>query len=171
MDIIMAFFESHPHLVYSGIAGGMFLSALFPVSFVLYGDYIFIPAAILAQNGLIDIRLVYLLTVVGVYLGDLISFFLGHSLERTVFTEDAKYFNVRLLEKGERFFQKYGKFAILFSKGLPIAPGITPFLAGINRMNRTMFLVYDFIATAGIFAIIYGMLYGGIGMIRTFFGF
>ncbi|MDD5198116.1 MAG: VTT domain-containing protein [Candidatus Gracilibacteria bacterium] len=170
MDLIKAFFETHPQLIYSSISGGMFLSALFPVSFIFYGDYIFIPAAILSQSGFIDIRFVYFATILGVYVGDLVSFFLGHSLERTIFTPDAKYLNTHLLQKGERFFEKYGKFAILFSKGLPVAPGITPFLAGINRMNRGMFLAYDLIATIVIFAIIYGTLYGGIGAVRIFFG-
>lgn len=116
MDIIKIFFDTHPQWIYAGIVGGMFLSALFPVSFIFYGDYIFIPAAIFAQNGIIDIRFVYLATILGVYMGDVISFLLGHYLGQSIFRKDAKYLNLELLAKGERFFEKYGKFAILFSK-------------------------------------------------------
>ncbi len=170
MDLVRIFFEIHPQFIYSGIIIGMFLSALFPVSFVFYGDYIFIPAAILAQNGLINIWFVYITTILGVYIGDIVSFFLGYYLGHSIFREDAKYLNLKLLRKGENFFKKYGKFAILFSKWLPVAPGITPFIAGANKMNRYIFLIYDLIATIVIFAIIYGILYGGVGVIRLFFG-
>lgn len=64
MEFIKTFLESHLQFLYLSITGGMFLSALFPVSFVIYGDYIFIPAALLAQGGFADIWFIYLATVV-----------------------------------------------------------------------------------------------------------
>jgi len=96
---VKIFFEIHPELIYMVTGVGMFFSALFPVSFVFYGDYIFIPAALLAQGGFADIRFVYLCTVLGVYTGDCVSFVLGYKLKRSIFTKDAKYLNISLLEK------------------------------------------------------------------------
>lgn len=88
------------------------------------------------------------------------SFLLGRSYGRTIFRKDAKYLNLELLDRGERFFKKYGKLAIVFSKVIPVAPGITPFIAGVNKVKPGLFLAYDFFATVVIFVVIYSVLYG-----------
>ena len=62
------------------------------------------------------------------------------------------------LDKGEEWFRKYGEWAVLFSRLLPVVRTFISVPAGIARMNLWKFSLYTF---AGSFPWSVGLAYGG----------
>jgi membrane-associated protein len=126
---------------------------------------VYIPAALLAQSGYIDIWFVYVITVVCVVTGDTVSYFIGRWLGKHIFIKGHRFFNPKLLHKGERFFEKHGKKAILFSKLIPAVPTVASMLAGANRMNTAIFILFDLISAVVTFFLFYTVWYLGTDVI------
>jgi membrane-associated protein len=76
--------------------------------------------------------------------------------------EDSRYFNKRAFDQAHAFYEKYGGITIIAARFMPFLRTFAPFVAGVARMTRSKFTLYD--VTGG------GLWVVGIVTIGYFFG-
>lgn len=138
-----SFLAAHVLLSYLVLFLGSYFETLIGVGFFIYGEIFFIPGAILAGTGVLNIWLVALVLIVGGVLGDSTSYVIGKRLGASIFKEHNKIFSLTNYKKGLDFFEKYGIKAIFFARLLGPASWVTPFLAGTYKVPYLKFLAYN----------------------------
>jgi membrane-associated protein len=138
-----AFLAVHVLLSYLVLFFGSYFETLIGVGFFIYGEIFFIPGALLAGAGVLNIWLVALSLIAGGVLGDSSSYFLGRRFGASLFKEHNKIFSHTNYQKGLEFFTKYGTKAVFFSRLLGPVSWITPFLAGTYKIPYTQFLGHN----------------------------
>lgn len=143
LDNMNTFLAAHILLSYTVLFFGSYFETLIGVGFFISGEIFFIPGALLAGAGVLNIWIVATALIVGGVLGDSTSFMLGRRYGSSIFKEHNKIFNHTNYQKGLDFFAKYGTKAIFFARLLGPASWITPFLAGTYKVSYPKFLVYN----------------------------
>ena len=149
LKIFIQFLSSHQGLSYLILFLGSFSETVIGLSFFVYGELFFLAGSILAGMGILNIWLVVLVLYAGGLFGDSASYFLGKKygfhlyeyFEKKIFFKN--YINQENYTKGVNFFKKYGGYSVFFARFLGPVSWITPFLAGIHRLNYKTFLKYD----------------------------
>lgn len=85
----------------------------------------------------------------GNFIGSLFSYYLGFFGGRPFFSRYGKFLLMKQsdLDFSDRFFQKYGSFAILLGRMLPLVRTFISFPAGISRMNIFKFSLYTLLGS------------------------
>lgn len=116
----------------------------FGVVIPLPGDTLLFSAGILAASSAFHLVPLLATIIVAAILGDSVGYWFGAKYGPKLFTkEDALFLNKRHLERTERFYERYGRRAIIFARFLPIFRTLVPIAAGMGRMNYTVFLRYN----------------------------
>ncbi|MBT4936597.1 DedA family protein [Candidatus Peregrinibacteria bacterium] len=87
----------------------------------------------------------------GALLGAITAYFLGKYLGEPIFL---KLFKKKYYEQGEKFFEKYGIYAVLLGAVTPIPFKVIAWLAGIFEMPFGQFMLMTFIGRVGRFALV-----------------
>lgn len=91
------------------------------------------------------------LAALGAALGDGLSFYFGRHSGRW-FHDDNRWFKKSYIDQSQKFFFRYGAKSVFFGRFIgPIRP-IIPFVAGLSRMSRATFFLYN-ITSAFVWAI------------------
>jgi len=85
----------------------------------------------------------------GCVLGSILAYWIGYYGGRPMAEKYGKYILVTHhdLDIADKFFQKYGNFAVFFSRMLPVIRTFISLPAGIARMNFPQFVVYTFLGS------------------------
>ncbi len=85
----------------------------------------------------------------GNFIGSLLSYYLGFFGGRPFFAKYGKFLLIKQsdLDFSDRFFQKYGSFAVLLGRMLPLVRTFISFPAGISRMNIFKFSLYTLVGS------------------------
>lgn len=134
------------------------------VGFFLPGDSLLFAAGIYLRNqpeGFYNLHymIVVLLIVIASVLGNMVGYWFGrktgpHFYQRN----DSWYFKKKHLQKAHDFYNQYGKGTIFLAKFLPIIRTFAPIVAGIVKMNRSEFMLYNVL---GSIAWVISMVLGG----------
>lgn len=132
------------------------------VGTVIPGGVIVVLAGFFSARGYLDLGDLIWFAAIGAILGDSISYWLG-TKGAQLFRSENRILKLSLLEKGETFFKKHGNKSILLGRFIgPLRP-IVPFVAGLFKMNKRSFLVWN-ITSAFLWATSYlllGYFFGG----------
>jgi membrane protein DedA with SNARE-associated domain len=107
----------------------------------------------------LQLPIVIICASLGAIIGDNIGFTVGRTGGYAFVRRFGRYFFVKAehLERAERFFAKHGNKTVFFGRFIAVLRAWAAFLAGVNRMRWSSFLIYN--ATGGIlWATIYGCL-------------
>lgn len=140
---VSAFLAAHTVLSYAIMFWWSFFETLIGIGFFLYGELIFLPAAILAGAGVLNIWLVSFFLIAGGVCGDSVSYFIGRRVGKGIFKEENKFFSLTNYQKGEDFINKYGVKSVFFARLLGPMSWVTPFLSGIYHIKYLKFLAYN----------------------------
>ena len=140
---IGTFLAAHTLLSYAVLFFGSYFETLIGVGFFIYGEIFFIPGALLAGAGVLNIWLVAFALIVGEFSATApVSRSAGAGgppfLKRII-----KFSITRTIRKGWIFFAKYGTKAVFFARLLGPVSWITPFLAGTYKVPYPRFLGYN----------------------------
>jgi membrane-associated protein len=144
-------------LIQAGGYVGLFLivfaeSGLF-FGFFLPGDSLLFTAGFLASQGLLNIWLLVPLLFVAAVLGDAVGYWFGRKVGPRIFSKkDSVVFNPEHVKKAHDFFEKHGKKAIILARFLPIIRTFTPIVAGVAKMEYSVFLAFNLLG--GLFWIV-----------------
>lgn len=146
-ETLPLFISDHGNLVYVLLFTIIFIETGLVVMPFLPGDSLLFVAGSLAAIGSLNIFWLLGLLIVAAILGDNINYWVGRFFGERI-TKMTLY-GKRLvrdkdLEKTHGYFEKYGVRTIIIARFIPIVRTITPFVAGIGKMDyRRKFLPYD----------------------------
>lgn len=157
--------------------------ALFAVSLIVFFETAFIPASFLPGDSLLFLMgltlanstsvlpdwIAFMLVWGAAFLGPQVSFYLGRRFGTALFASNRKWLlNDKVLEKTNRFFDRYGARAVILARFVPILRSVVPVMAGSSDMQSKRFLRLNLIgATLWILAfMVPGYWLGGIELIK-----
>ncbi|MCG2593944.1 VTT domain-containing protein [Ramlibacter sp. XY19] len=129
----------------------------------LPGDSLLFVVGAMCGVGLMSYPVAVGLLIAAAILGNQSNYTIGHYFGPRVFQwENSRFFNKRAFEQAHAFYEKYGGITIVLARFMPFLRTFAPFVAGVARMTRSKFTLYD--VTGGILWV------GGIVTAGYFFG-
>lgn len=131
---------------YLGLAALMALDAtILPVPSAVVMGF----AGYLSYEGRFDIFLVTLVGALGSTCGSLLMYAIGRYGGRPFLDRFGRYVGLgeKRILSADRWFTRYGSWAVLISQLLPVARDLIPFPAGIVRMGALKFTVLSFLGS------------------------
>lgn len=122
---------------------GFFLGLVLPG-----GDYLVFTAGLLCGTHYLDIPLLVLVTamIAAAVLGDFTGYAKGKWLGPKLFNKtDARIFKRSYLDKSKAFYEKYGMWAFITGRFLPVIRTIIPMLAGASGISLARFSLLNVI--------------------------
>jgi membrane-associated protein len=161
---------------------GLMFAALFIVIFaetglvvfpLLPGDSLLFVAGTVAAASGVDVHLLALTLLVAAVLGDSVNYAIGHFIGPRVLshpreTRLGRFLKPEYMDRTRRFYEKYGGFAIIIGRFVPIVRTFAPFLAGVGQMRYRKFLTYNVIGGAAWVGLLTysGYLFGNIPWVK-----
>jgi len=116
------------------------------VGFFLPGDTLLLSAGILAASGQFPVELTIGVIAAAAVLGDNTGYIIGKTAGKRLFRKkDGIIFRQEYVQKAEKFYEKHGAKTLLIAHYVPIVRSFAPLVAGIARMNRAQFFIYDLV--------------------------
>jgi membrane protein DedA with SNARE-associated domain len=149
-----------------GIAVIVFVESgvLFPF---LPGDSLLVTAAILAVPLGIAPWQIVVVGVLAAVLGDQVGFWLGRRFGRRLFRDDARVLRTERLRDAEAFFARWGAFALVVGRFVPIVRTYVPLAAGTAALAWRRFSLWNVVGGVGWVVVMtaVGVLLGGIPLV------
>ncbi len=121
----------------------IFAETGFVVTPFLPGDSLLFAAGALAAIGQMNVWLLYVLLLVAALLGNTVNYAVGYFFGNKIL--DKGLIKKDYLDKTQKYFDKYGNMTLVVSRFIPIVRTITPFVAGVGKMNYRNFGIYNII--------------------------
>ena len=147
------------------------------VGFFLPGDSLLLTAGIYLKDkpdGFYNLHylIVVLLIIVASVIGNQVGYWFGRTAGPHIYNRrESWYFKKKHLMRAQDFYEQYGKGTIFLAKFLPIIRTFAPIVAGIVKMDRGTFFLYNLL---GSIAWVVSMVLGGYFLeawVRRQFGF
>jgi len=118
-------------------------------------ELILIPAGVLIADGKMNLYLVFIVSLLGSFLGSLINYYAAMFVGRRFLYKYGKYFFVshESLQKMDKFFLNHGHVSTFTGRLIPGARHLISIPAGLAKMDIKLFLIYTG-AGAGLWSII-----------------
>ena len=164
-----AFVRNHGAWVYALLFLIVFVETGVVVMPFLPGDSLLFVVGAMCGLGLMSLPLSIGLLIAAAVLGNQCNYTIGHYFGPKVFQwEHSRFFNKRAFDQAHAFYEKYGGITIVAARFMPFLRTFAPFVAGIARMTRRKFSLYDIAGGAlwvgGI--VTAGYLFGGIPWVK-----
>ena len=139
-----AFVRSYGMWVYALLFVVIFVETGLVVMPFLPGDSLLFVVGAMCGVGLMNYPLAVGLLFAAAVLGNQSNYTIGHYFGPKVFQwEDSKFFNKRAFDNAHAFYERYGGITIIIARFMPFARTFAPFVAGVARMTRSKFTLYD----------------------------
>jgi membrane-associated protein len=114
------------------------------LGFFLPGDSLLFTAGILAAQGKLQLWLLVPGVFVGAALGSEVGYVIGARIgPRLVRRPDSRLFKRDYVDRTHEFFERHGSKAVVLSRFIPVVRTFTPLMAGVGRMNRRVFSLFN----------------------------
>jgi membrane-associated protein len=114
------------------------------IGFFLPGDSILFTAGLFASENHFSLWFLLLGAFLCAVLGDNTGYWFGKKIGPKIFTrEDSLFFHKDHLLRSKKFYEKYGKKAIILSRFVPIVRTFAPILAGVGEMSYANFVFFN----------------------------
>jgi len=125
---------------------GFFLGLVLPG-----GDYLIFTAGLLAGTHILEISIFGLVPAMigAAVLGDYTGYAKGRWLGPKLFDkEDNRFFKRSYIIRSRAFYRKFGVWAFIISRFLPVVRTLMPMLAGASHVKISRFTFYNFLGAA-----------------------
>lgn len=110
----------------------------------LPGDSLLFVVGALAGAGLMNLPLSIGLLIAASILGNQSNYLIGRHFGPQVFKwPNSRFFNKGAFDQAHAFYERYGGATIIAARFMPFVRTFAPFVAGVARMTRTRFTLYD----------------------------
>ncbi len=145
-------FDTHHIIEYGGlflILAIVYIETGFFLGFVLPGgDYLLFAAGMFCGTHYLELPLIWLLLLLisASFLGDLTGYFKGKWLGEKLFVDNrSRFFKKEYLERGSSFYNRFGIWAFILGRFMPIIRTLVPMIAGASAFQFKRFLIYNFL--------------------------
>jgi membrane-associated protein len=164
-----AFVRNHGAWVYALLFLIIFVETGLVVMPFLPGDSLLFVVGAMCGLGLMSLPLSIGLLIAAAVLGNQSNYTIGHYFGPKVFQwEQSRFFNKRAFDQAHAFYEKYGGITIVAARFMPFLRTFAPFVAGVARMTRRKFSLYDIVGGAlwvgGV--VMAGYVFGGIPWVK-----
>jgi membrane-associated protein len=130
-----------PFIFYVVIAGIIFIETGLLLGFFLPGDSLLFSAGLVAAAR-DDIHIVFLILAIflAAVIGDQVGYVIGRKLGRPYLEKHKSKRMQQMLERSERFYERYGWWSVVIARYIPWVRTFVPPIAGSSRMNYFKFL-------------------------------
>ena len=160
---ILDFVASHPFAAFALVFFVSLGEALFIVGLFVPSTFVLIAVGALVGAGKLPFLPVLALASAGAFVGDALSFWVGHHYKGRLRSVWPFRRYAALLDKGEAFFQRHGSKSIFIGRFVPGVKAIVPGIAGMVRMDFTRFSVVN-ITSAVVWAAAHLVPAAGLGL-------
>ena len=119
---------------------------LFPF---LPGDSLVFAAALLVVGMGIPLWVLIAAVAVAAVLGDIVGYSLGRRIGKRLFRPNARVFKTRYLEEADAFLARYGAFALVLARFVPIVRTFVPPVVGASTIPYRRFLLWNVVGGVG----------------------
>lgn len=144
------FFNAHHIIEWGGlllILAIVYIETGFFLGFILPGgDYLLFAAGMFCGTHYLEIplALLLLLLVTASFMGDLTGYFKGKWLGEKLFVDNnSRFFKKEYLEKGRNFYTRFGMWAFILGRFMPIIRTLVPMIAGATDFKFKNFLLFN----------------------------
>lgn len=128
------------------IGGTVFAESGLLIGFFLPGDTLLFGAGILASQGTLNLWHLIIVVVIAAVVGDNVGYSIGHRTGKRLFTKkEGILFRHEHIERAEAFYEKHGGKTIIMARFIPIVRTFAPMVAGMGKMPRRRFLLFNVI--------------------------
>ena len=142
-----------PFLFYVVIAGIIFVETGLLIGFFLPGDSLLFSAGLVAAAR-DDINIAFLVFSIflAAFIGDQVGYVIGRKVGRPYLEKHKSKRMMRMLEKSERFYERYGWWSVVIARYIPWVRTFVPPIAGTVKMNY-----YKFLSANALGALLWGV--------------
>jgi membrane-associated protein len=139
----------------------------------LPGDPLLFAAGAVVASGQtgIDIYILALVLFIAAVVGNFVNYHIGGYAGSRIFKTGNRILKPSHYAKTILFFRKHGGKAVIFSRFFPIVRTFVPFVAGVGKMDKRLFSIYNltgaFLWIAGFLAL--GYIFGNIPLVKENF--
>ncbi len=136
---------------------GLFVGFFLPGDSLLFAAGIYVQDLSAAFYGA-HFSIIIGLVVIASFLGNMVGYWFGFKYGSQLFErKDSFLFKKKHLYRAKEFYEKYGKATIFIAKFLPILRTFAPIVAGIVKMEKASFTLYNlFGSTAWVLSMMLG---------------
>ncbi|MDF2444011.1 MAG: rane-associated protein, partial [Subtercola sp.] len=135
------------------------------VGFVLPGDTLLFFTGLLTFTGTINLPIYIVAPAIALaaFIGGEVGYFIGRKAGPRIFErKESGFFSIKNVERTNAFFERFGGFAVIVARFVPVVRTFAPIAAGVGKMDPRKYSFYNAIG-----ALIWG---GGIVMLGFFLG-
>lgn len=121
----------------------IFFETGFVVTPYLPGDSLLFVAGTMAAQGLLDLRWLLVVFILGAIMGDTVNYWIGHYCGSNLRAQLCRIFTDQHFERTRHFFEHYGGKTIFIARFIPMVRTFAPFLAGVGSMDYRKFITYN----------------------------
>ena len=122
---------------------GLFIGFFLPGDSLLFAAGIYVQDLSEAFYG-VHFSVIIVLVIIASVLGNMTGYWFGYKYGSQLFErKDSMLFKKKHLFRAKEFYEKYGKATIFIAKFLPILRTFAPIVAGIVKMKRAPFTLYN----------------------------
>lgn len=139
-----AFVRNYGWWVYALLFLIIFVETGLVVMPFLPGDSLLFVVGAMCGVGLMSYPLSVALLLVAAILGNQSNYTIGRHFGPRVFQwEDSRLFNKAAFDKAHDFYERYGGITLVAARFMPFLRTFVPFIAGVARMTRARFTLFD----------------------------
>jgi len=139
----------------------------------LPGDSLLFVAGALAGAGYLSVEVLLISLIAAAVLGDSVNYWIGHRIGMKILEKNYSLVRREHLETTEEYFSRYGGLTIVIARFVPFIRTFAPFLAGVGKMQYSLFLAYNI--TGGVLWILAftlaGYFFGSIPVVQENFSY
>ncbi|MCW5589788.1 MAG: VTT domain-containing protein [Legionellales bacterium] len=143
---VIQWIHSHPHAGILICALIAFLESLAIIGIFIPGSVLMTAMGTLVGSGVLPPVLTLIAAAIAAFIGDSLSFFLGHHYQEKLIRLWPFSRYPKLIHQGHAFFKRHGKKSVFFGRFCGPMRAIIPAMAGMLRMDIKRFLIADFIS-------------------------
>jgi len=142
-----------PFLFYAVIAGSIFVETGLLIGFFLPGESLLFSAGLVAAAR-DDINIAFLIFAIflAAFIGDQVGYVIGRKVGRPYLEKHKSKRMKRMLERSERFYERYGWWSVVIARYIPWVRTFVPPIAGTVKMNY-----YKFLSANALGALLWGV--------------
>lgn len=141
---------SPDHIIQSGglllVAAIIFAESGLLVGFFLPGDSLLFAVGLAASQGKLPLAWTIIVLSLAAIIGDNVGYSIGRRTGPRLFKKkDSLLFQHEHIARAEKFYEKHGGKTIILARFTPIVRTFAPVVAGIGKMPRRRFMVFNII--------------------------
>lgn len=131
-----------------GICAIIFAETGLLIGFIFPGDTLLVLAGVIAAKdsyGLgLPIWLIALCIALAAFLGGELGYLIGHKIGPRIFErKESGLFSSENVKRTNAFFERFGPFAVILARFVPVVRTFTPILAGVAHMKYRKYSLYN----------------------------